>query len=111
MSELNSHLRLCHALPEFSCELEKLLLAANQPQLAAQIPELLIVRRCTCEDDFCATFKTQFEPGTKPYPDNQTLELNPKDGMILVDVVSGRIGSVEVLYREDVRRNLRALFP
>jgi hypothetical protein len=111
MSNRDSRFSLPDALPDFARELEALLLAANQPLLAAQVTELMITRRCSCEDDFCATFYTHFEPDTKPYPDNRTLELDPKDGMILVDVASGRIAGVEVLYRDDVRRSLRELFP
>ncbi len=104
-------IRLREALPEFAQELESLLLASKEPELATQIPETQIVRRCDCEDDFCATFYTNFEPSDRPYKDAHCLELDPKEGMIILDVVSGRLACVEVLFRVDVRTRLRVLFP
>jgi len=103
--------RLNEALPEFAEELNKLLLASKEPELATQIAELTIARRCSCEDDFCATFYTQFEPSTRPFRNAHCLELESKEGMIILDVVSTRIAEVEVLYRDDVRQRLRAIFP
>jgi hypothetical protein len=47
----------------------------------------------------------------RPYRDARCLELEPKEGMIILDVVCGLIAKVEVLYRDDVRRRLRAIFP
>jgi hypothetical protein len=103
--------RLQDAFPEFAKELEDLLLASKEPNLSAQIPQLLITRRCGCEDDFCATFYTKFEPTTRPDDDFRCLELESEEGMIILDVSSGRIVTVEVLFRDDVRKQLRALFP
>ncbi len=103
--------RIDQILPEFAEELKTLLLASKEPLLAAQVPDLLIVRRCSCEDDFCATFYTKYEPSTRPYSDAHCLELEPKEGMIILDVVRDRIAKVEVLYRDDVRGRLRAIFP
>jgi hypothetical protein len=99
------------ALPEFAAELEELVRASKEPELAAQVSKLCIARRCSCEDDFCATFYTQFDPGIYPRKDAHCLELEPQDGMIILDVVSGQVAGVEVLYRDDVRARLRALFP
>ncbi len=104
-------IRLREALPEFAQELEGVLLASKEPELATQIPELQIARRCDCEDDFCATFYSNFEPSDRPYKDAHCLELNPKEGMIILDVVSGRLTCVEVLFRDDVRAPVRVLFP
>jgi hypothetical protein len=103
--------RFVEVFPEFASELEELLIKANDPDLAAQIPELSIVRRCRCEDDFCATFHTQYEPQRRSGLNFRHLELQPKAGMIILDVVSENIAEVEVLYRDDVRRALRAVFP
>lgn len=102
---------LCEALPQFTRELEELLAKTKRPDLAAQISELTIVRRCRCEDDFCASFYTQFEPNTRPFPDCICVELEPMNGMIILDIVSRHIAEVEVLYRDDVRTALRAAFP
>lgn len=105
----------CHlieeALPQFSKELRALLLASKEPELAEQIPQLEITRRCSCVDDFCATFYTKYEPSTRPFQNAHSLELEPEEGMIIINVASGRIAEVEVLYRDDVRRQIRAIFP
>lgn len=37
--------------------------------------------------------------------------LDPKEGMIILDVVKGVIACVEVLYRDEVRRTLLATHP
>jgi hypothetical protein len=103
--------RIDQILPEFAEELKILLLASKEPLLAAQVPDLVVARRCSCEDDFCATFYTKYEPSMRPYRDARCLELEPKEGMIILDVVCGLIAKVEVLYRDDVRRRLRAIFP
>ncbi|MGB6691992.1 MAG: hypothetical protein WBE76_29470 [Terracidiphilus sp.] len=103
--------RLVEVFPEFALELEELLIRANRAELAAQIPELSIARRCRCEDDFCATFHTQHERERRSGRDFGHLELQPKAGMIILDIVSGHIAEVEVLYRDDVRRALHAVFP
>jgi hypothetical protein len=103
--------RLVEVLPEFASELEELLIKANHAELAVQPPGLSIVRRCRCNDDFCATFYTQHEPQERSYRDARCLELEPIEGMVNLDIVSVRIAGVEVLYRDDVRRALRAVFP
>ena len=46
------------SLPDLSRELAELLLAAREPSLAAQIADLEIVAKCSCSDDFCASFYT-----------------------------------------------------
>jgi hypothetical protein len=49
-------------LPEFARELEHLLATSGRHHLAKQVPELKIVDRCRCRDDFCSTFYTQPKP-------------------------------------------------
>jgi hypothetical protein len=105
-----SHL-LKDALPEFALELEELLHSSGEPQLAEQISSLQVIRRCDCEDDFCSSFYTQYEPSVRPYPNAHCVELESKKGMIILDVVVGEIAHVEVLFRDDVREKIRALFP
>jgi hypothetical protein len=106
-----SSTRIEIVLPEFAAELEELPRTSKEPELAAQVSTLRIARRCSCEDDFCATFYTQFDPAVHPRGSAHCLELDPQDGMIILDVVSGQIAGVEVLYRDDVRSRLRAVFP
>lgn len=103
--------RLADAFPEFAKELEDLLLTSKEPELASQLQDLRIARRCSCEDDFCATFYMPVDRSAEPATEVHCLELEPQNGIIVLDVASGRITGVEVLYRDDVRSRLRVLFP
>ncbi len=98
-------------LPELSKELEGLLERQNEAALAAQVSSLAIVDRCRCEDDFCATFYTQPKPDGAYGPTHYCLEVEPERGMIILDLLNGKIASVEVLYRDEVRAALLAIFP
>jgi hypothetical protein len=99
------------AMPEFARELETLVRAQVKPELAAQIPTLRIVDRCRCGDDFCATFYTETRPNPSYGPGHSNVELTAEKGMIILDVVSGRIASIEVLYRDEIRKQIHALVP
>jgi hypothetical protein len=48
--------RLVEMLPELSTELQQLLTEQNELELATQVPDLNVVDRCRCGDDFCAMF-------------------------------------------------------
>jgi hypothetical protein len=100
---------LVESLPEFSRELRDLLIAAGKPALAAQVDRLEIVAKCGCNDDFCASFYTAQKP-ERHAKDRWTHEVQPAQGMILLDVVGDTIAFIEVLYREDVRSKLLPLF-
>jgi hypothetical protein len=101
---------LVESLPEFSRELTELLIAAGEPDLAAQVDRLEIVVRCSCNDDFCASFYTARKPFERYGLTRRTLEVQPKEGMILLDLIDNTIIYVEVLYRDDVRAKLIPLF-
>jgi hypothetical protein len=102
---------LIDVLPELARELERLLKNQSELDLAAQVPALLIVDRCRCGDAFCASFYTQPKPGGAYGPDHNCLDLDAAEGMLILDVVAGRIAHVEVLNRDDVRRKLVAALP
>jgi hypothetical protein len=101
---------LVESLPEFSRELTELLIAAGEPDLAAQIDRLEIVVRCSCNDDFCASFYTARKPFERYGPWRQSVEVQPDKGMILLHLFGDTIIQVEVLYRDDVREKLALLF-
>jgi hypothetical protein len=101
---------LAETLPDFALELEQLLAIAGKPELAAQIPGLVILDRCRCEDDFCSSFYTQPKPEGHYGPGHNCMDLDAGEGMVLLDVVAGKIAYVEVLNCDDVRRNLMAKF-
>jgi hypothetical protein len=102
---------LTDALPELAHELERLLRAQNEPELAAQVPELRIVDRCRCGDDFCATFYVQPTPVGSYGPTHRNVALEPERGMLILDIADGKIACVEVLYRDGIRRTLESLMP
>ena len=101
---------LIESLPELSRELTELLITAREPGLAAQIDDLEIVAKCSCTDEFCASFYTAPKPVGSYGPKHRNLELAPEKGMIILDLVDDRIVHVEVLYRDEVRSKLTLLF-
>ena len=107
---MSSH-RLQDALPEFAQELEELLRASKEPELAGQVPHLWIARRCDYEDDFCSTFYVSIDRLAEHVTDVHCVALEPKHGLIVVDVASNRITGVEVLFRDEIRSRIRALLP
>src|SRR5512132_3575336 len=53
---------LTDVLPGLAQELQQLLTEHDEPALAAQVPDLRIIDRCRCDDDFCATFYVRPKP-------------------------------------------------
>jgi hypothetical protein len=100
---------LIESLPDLSRELSDLLITAREPGLAAQIGHPEIVAKCSCSDEFCASFYTAPKPVGSYGPKHRNLELEPVRGMIILDLVDDRIVHVEVLYRDDVRSKLAQL--
>ena len=104
-------LLLRQTLPELADELSTLLTASGHNDLAKQIADLTIVSRCHCGDDFCATFYTKPKPSGAYGAGHRNVVLEPKQGMIVLDVVDGAIACVEVLYRDEIRRKLLEAMP
>jgi hypothetical protein len=109
--EAKTRLLLTEALPAFATELRQLLEAQGELELAAQVSGLVILDRCRCGDDFCATFYTQPKPKGAYGPGHRNVALTPEEGMLILDVVGGKIVCVEVLYRDEVRQKLDAVLP
>jgi hypothetical protein len=97
--------------PSLSQEMQRLLIELGETDLAAQVPQLCIVERCRCGDDFCATFYVQPKPTDGYGPGHRNVALTPKTGMLILDVVNEKITCVEVLYRDEIREKLLASFP
>ncbi len=104
-------MRLTEILPSLALELEQLLKNQGKAELAAQVSQLALVDRCRCGDDFCSSFYTQPRPEGHYGPDHRCMDLDAAEGMLLVDVVAGKIAHVEILNRVDVRRQLLAALP
>ena len=111
MSRRRARIMVSEALPELSVELQRLLYAAGETSLAESVRELRVVDRCRCGDDFCATFYTAPPPNGSYGQTLRSLELEPEQGMIILDVVEERIVCVEVLYRPAVSARLLQLLP
>lgn len=103
-------LRLAAVLPTFAAELRQLLIEKGEPELAAQVPGLMIFDRCRCGDDFCATFYTRPKPHGSFGPGHRNVALTPEEGMLILDVIAGEIACVEVLDRSDVQKKLDTIF-
>ena len=97
--------------PDLACELQHLLSAQGELILAAQVPELAVIERCRCGDDFCGMFYVLPKPQGAYGPNHRNVELTPKEGMLILDVVAEKIAAVEVLYRDEIRRKLLTEFP
>jgi hypothetical protein len=97
--------------PDFAEELAALLLAEDEPALAEQMLSAEIVARCECEDEFCASFYTAPRPAGAYGPGHENIQLEPSTGMVILDVVQGRLMQVEVLYHPEFRRRLRLALP
>ena len=97
--------------PSLARELHDLLITQGESVLASQVPYLKIVDRCRCGDDFCATFYTQAKPAGAYGANHRNVSLEPREGMLVLDVVGPKIAAVEVLYREDIRRAIHGAFP
>ena len=102
---------LAETLPALAAELRQLLEEHGEQELASQVPALAIVERCRCGDDFCGTFYTKPKPDGGYGPGHRNVRLMPSQGMLILDVVAGRIACVEVLDRKDVRQKLDEVFP
>jgi len=102
---------LVDMFPALSAELQQLLTEQGESRLAAQVPGLTVIDRCRCGDDFCGMFYVLPKPVGAYGPDHRNVDLSPKDGMLILDVLANRIAAVEVLYRDEIRQRLLAEFP
>jgi hypothetical protein len=102
--------RLRETIPALADELMALLADSEHPELASQVPELELVERCRCGDDFCSMFYTATPPKGAWGEGHWNLPLTPTSGMIILDLAN-RIVAVEVLYRPEVQEALFAAVP
>ena len=103
------------ALPTFAVELATLI-ARDAPELNHQLDGLHLIGRCTCGQTDCATFDVRTAGTVAPLSGHGTverysIELESTRGHVILDVYAGRLTSVEVLGRGDVKRQLDAVLP
>jgi hypothetical protein len=104
-------LSLVDMFPALSTELQQLLSKQGEASLAAQVPRLAVIDRCRCGDDFCGTFYVQPKPKGAYGRGHRNVALEPREGMLILDVVDDKIAAVEVLYRDEIRDRLLTEFP
>ena len=97
--------------PALAAEMKQRLTVCGETCLAEAVPTLRLVDRCRCGDDFCATMYTEPKPKSAYGPSHRNIDLDADVGWVILDVVEERIACVEVLYRDDIREKLIALFP
>jgi hypothetical protein len=86
-------------------------LSGGEKGLAATVPNLDLVERCRCGDDFCSTIYTRPKPKGRYGQSHRSFDLDAETGMIILDVVDSEIVCVEILFRDDVRRKLLEILP
>lgn len=100
--------------PQFAGEMSAALLAdEKEADLAVQVPALEVWGRCSCDDEFCASFYAGPRPRGAWSDDGQheNIVLSVSTGMVVLDVVDRVIRYVEVLDRPDIKRLVAPLPP
>ena len=100
---------LVNVLPDFAAELAEALRCEDGSELADQVGGLSITAMCGCGDDFCASFYTGPRPDGPWAAQHRNVTPETATGMVILDVVDGRIRFVEVLHREDMKSVISAL--
>lgn len=102
--------RLAAVVPEFCCELSRLLTEQGEPAFAASVADLWVFDRCRCESDHCATVYTRPKPEAA-FPGHGGLSVFSKAGPIYIDTSDGIIACIEVLDQPAIRSKLLELLP
>ncbi|MFJ5270921.1 hypothetical protein [Streptomyces sp. NPDC088358] len=91
--------------PDLVAELTALLEDEGERELAICAWDLRLVDECGCGDDFCQSIRTADHPEGQPYgPGHRCVPLLPSKGMLILDVVNGRIVYIEILDRPPMHR-------
>jgi hypothetical protein len=87
--------------PDLVAELAALLATEGEHDLAITVHDVRMVADCECGDDFCRSIRTSDHTPGQPYgAGHRCVPLLPERGMLVLDVVDGRIVYIEVLHRE-----------
>jgi hypothetical protein len=108
---MNAPPLLADEFPDFAEEVRELAERSGDPGLPEQVMALRIFDRCRCGEPFCATFYTAPRPGKGRGTIHTSVDLDSKAGTIVLDLVDGKIVSVEVLNRDDIRGRLLGIVP
>jgi len=83
--------------PEFSPKLVSALEADGEHELAIAAGDLRVVAPCRCNDEFCQSFYTAPRPNGPYGAGHRNVMPDFDTGMVVLDVVHGRIMFVEIL--------------
>lgn len=75
-------LLLTEIFPMLALEVGQLVKKQGEVELAAQVPQLKVVDRCRCGDNFCSSFYTQPKPEGSYGPGHRCLDLDAAEGWI-----------------------------
>lgn len=91
--------------PDLVAELIALLEAEGEREPAVSARDLRLVDECDCRDDFCRSIRTAEHPDGQPFGEgHRCVPLLAARGMLILDVVHGRIMYVEILDRPPMLR-------
>ena len=90
--------KLTDMFPDLVAEIKDLLIQERREDLLPLLETAYFVKGCNCSDDFCTSFFTR-STTSLPNGQHETVALNPKVGMINLDVSEGQLTYVELLYR------------
>ncbi|MGW4024461.1 hypothetical protein [Streptomyces sp. NPDC005009] len=86
--------------PDLIAELITLLEDEGERELAICVWDVRLVAMCDCGDDFCQSIYTAVHQKGEPYGEgHRCVPLLPSKGMLVLDVVYGRIMYIEILNR------------
>ncbi len=89
----------------FEDELVTLLEDEGERELAICVRDVRLVALCDCGDDFCQSIHTAVHQKGTPYGEgHRCVPLSPSEGMLVLDVVYGRIMYIEILNRPPMHR-------
>jgi hypothetical protein len=93
-------MKLVDRWPNLATQLADALQVEGHDALAAHVQELAVIEECGCGDTFCQSFYTAPKPDGPYGPGHSNVLLDPPwPGMLVLDVVDGRIMYVEVIDR------------
>ena len=101
---------LGNVLPDLATELEHLLVADGELELAGQVRSLALVDRCRCDEN-CATFYCVPRPKGAWGPGHRNILLDVEEGLTVLDVLDEKIVCVEILDRDELTRAVSKLLP
>jgi hypothetical protein len=97
--------QLTDVLPSLAEELRGLFSLQGHLDLVAQLSTVRVHDKCRCGEDFCSSIYTAPKPEDAWRAGHETIVVDPREGMINVDLVNRTIVYIEILDRSDIRKS------